>query len=232
MRRTCASGRRSRSLKREAMWLKLLASASMPFIRMMRTRVNASSSSLLIGRPTMSFQVKRCRSSGVPFASNRLTCMGMSPWIGGLRPGRQAACRAMKAGSRRGCRRAARTACDRVDGGGQLALHAREGVHRCCVRFAYRRGAAVRHRLHACVAGRDRAESLSVSAGSSALGAAAGSAHVRRYAWTGRCMRRAGARAERAVVAEDRTRALVARVCRRKRVCEGEADFRAMKRER
>jgi len=44
------------------------ASSSMPFMRMMRTRVYASSSSLLIGFCTMSRQVSRCFSSAVPFS--------------------------------------------------------------------------------------------------------------------------------------------------------------------
>src|SRR3569832_74502 len=43
----------------------------MPFIKIIRTRVKASSSSLLMGFPTRSRHVKRCFSTGVPFALNR-----------------------------------------------------------------------------------------------------------------------------------------------------------------
>jgi hypothetical protein len=71
-RRSSASGTRSSPLNRAMRCFRRSASSSMPFIRMMRTRVNASSSSLLMGLGLMSFQVKRCRSSGQPFASKKL----------------------------------------------------------------------------------------------------------------------------------------------------------------
>src|SRR5687768_9748131 len=50
----------------------------MPFMRMTRTRVKASSSSLLISFPTNSRQVKRCLSSAVPRSLNNARIMGIS----------------------------------------------------------------------------------------------------------------------------------------------------------
>src|SRR5690606_22433715 len=55
------------------------ASCSWPLSRMIRTRVNASSSSLLIGRWTSSRQVKRCRSSGVPLMLVRSSATEQPP---------------------------------------------------------------------------------------------------------------------------------------------------------
>jgi hypothetical protein len=63
---------------RAAAWEKRNDSISMPFIKMTRTRVNASSSSLLIGLPASSRHVKRCRSSGVPRSSNKAKVMEIS----------------------------------------------------------------------------------------------------------------------------------------------------------
>src|ERR1041385_8523248 len=55
------------------------ASSSCPFIRIMRTRVNASSSSLLMGLPTMSLQLIRCWERGTPpLSRNRLIAMSCS----------------------------------------------------------------------------------------------------------------------------------------------------------
>jgi hypothetical protein len=76
-----SSPRRSRFM-RAAMCEKRLASSSRPFIRMMRTRVNASSSSLLIGACTSSRQVKRWRSIGVPWMSLRRSAIGVSSGAG------------------------------------------------------------------------------------------------------------------------------------------------------
>src|SRR5688572_3543421 len=50
-------------------------SSSTPFIRMTRTRVKLSSSSLLMGFWTMSFQVNFWRSSGAPRSLSRLRAM-------------------------------------------------------------------------------------------------------------------------------------------------------------
>src|SRR5690606_19884025 len=61
------------------------ASISTPFMRMMRTRVNASSSSLLIGLPASSFHVNFCFSRGVPLLSKIPAMVFMEPpyqaWI-------------------------------------------------------------------------------------------------------------------------------------------------------
>src|SRR5215207_9644854 len=54
----------------------------MPFIRITRTLVNASSSSLLIGGLTSSRHVKRCRSMGTPFWLSRSGAMRTSWYVG------------------------------------------------------------------------------------------------------------------------------------------------------
>src|SRR5690606_39175123 len=61
----------------DTMCFRRRASTSRPLSRMTRIRVNASSSSLLMGFPTRSFQVKRWRSSGMPLLSQRL-------WMGDI----------------------------------------------------------------------------------------------------------------------------------------------------
>src|SRR5688572_344891 len=74
-RRICASGSCRALFMRAALCEKRCASSSMPFIRMMRTRVYASSSSLLIGFCTRSRQVNFCFASGTPRFSNRVGFM-------------------------------------------------------------------------------------------------------------------------------------------------------------
>lgn len=59
-------------------WLKRNASDSIPFIKMMRTRVKASSSSLLMGSRTMSFQSNSCLSSAIPFSRRMSMAIGSS----------------------------------------------------------------------------------------------------------------------------------------------------------
>src|SRR5690606_21602409 len=71
-RRTWARAWRSSPWKRAPMFFRRSASVSMPFMRMMRTRVKASSSSLLMGLLAISRQVNFCFSKGHPLASNRL----------------------------------------------------------------------------------------------------------------------------------------------------------------
>src|SRR5690606_30865086 len=60
--RSRAKGSRSSRLKRAAICLSRKVSSSSPFIMMMRTRVKASSSNLLMGWPTISRQAKAKRS--------------------------------------------------------------------------------------------------------------------------------------------------------------------------
>src|SRR5690606_3734589 len=69
-RRICARGSCSRLSKRARWCLSRRASVSTPFIRITRTRVKASSSSLLMGRLAISFQVNCCCSNAVPLLSN------------------------------------------------------------------------------------------------------------------------------------------------------------------
>jgi hypothetical protein len=72
---SCASATRASALQRSATCLVRSESSSTPFMRITRTRENASSSSLLIGLPTMSFQLMRWRSSGIPLSCSRLMVM-------------------------------------------------------------------------------------------------------------------------------------------------------------
>src|SRR5688572_29882624 len=73
-----ATGTRSGPFVRRSTCFMRRESSSTPFIRMMRTRVKASSSSLLIGLRTRSFQLKVWRSSGVPRSVRRLMAMSGS----------------------------------------------------------------------------------------------------------------------------------------------------------
>src|SRR6185312_7080055 len=66
IRRTRARGPCKRAFIRAAACENRTASDSTPFIKITRTRVNASSSSLLNVGPASSRQVKTCRSSGTP----------------------------------------------------------------------------------------------------------------------------------------------------------------------
>jgi len=75
---SCARGLRSGPFMRSATCLVRMESDSMPLTRMTRTLVKASSSSLLMGLPTISFHVKRCFSKGVPLSCNRLMVMSSS----------------------------------------------------------------------------------------------------------------------------------------------------------
>jgi hypothetical protein len=63
-----ASCTRASAFMRSATCLVRSESSSSPFIRMARTRVNASSSSLLMGLPTMSFQAMVWRPRGTPLS--------------------------------------------------------------------------------------------------------------------------------------------------------------------
>src|SRR5688572_7594023 len=54
------------------------ASISMPFIRMMRHRVKASTSCLRYGGSTTCFHVRTCRSSGMPRSSNGFIAIARS----------------------------------------------------------------------------------------------------------------------------------------------------------
>src|SRR4051812_35883607 len=62
---------------REQAWLKRIASASTPFIKIVRTRVKASSSTFEYGGWTISFQVKRCLGRGVPRSLRMSRVMGL-----------------------------------------------------------------------------------------------------------------------------------------------------------
>src|SRR3569833_275308 len=86
---SCASWTRALRFMRRATCFVRKASNSCPFMRMMRTRVNASSSSLLMGLPTMSRQLIRCWERGTPALSrNRLIAMKCSLISNGRRAGR------------------------------------------------------------------------------------------------------------------------------------------------
>lgn len=73
-----AMGSRSGPFMRSITCFTRRESSSTPFMRITRTRVKASSSSLEIGFCTSSFQVNFWRSSGTPRSVNRLMAMGFS----------------------------------------------------------------------------------------------------------------------------------------------------------